>query len=276
MKKLIQFSTAITGLSLALLGCGGGGSDAPAAPTVVPGPTTVAVTAPPAPPSTGNTSAGIGQSGALNYLVFDNTSPTTGTGTMATGTVDATAKTITFPAAPPFSTGLVVGNITANGSPTFNGSDAGGTSDEGNVFVFCSAGFSTQAVDEPAARAGQKVAFSGNTVALTNVAFLYGKKYNEMNCTNAPGTYTFGDGNGNLTMAYAESNGQAGPTLTAAQVVSAFSASGYTFTSGDATGGNVKFRAYSNTESGVTIYNVAVLLTQPDGLTTTSVLYLPK
>lgn len=278
MKTLIQFTTAIAGLSLALVGCGGGGgSDAPAtATTTVPGPTTVTVPAPPATPSTGNTSTGINQTGTLNYLVYDNTSPTTGTGTTATGTVDATAKTITFPAAAPFTTGLVVAQP-SDGQTTFNGTGAGAASDALNLLNFCSAGLSTQAVDEPAARTGQKVAFSGNTVALTNVAVLYGKKFNELNCTNATNTFTFGDGNGNLTMTITDAGGVVGQTLAAAQVTSAFSASGYTVAAGagSASGANIKLRAYSNTESGVTHYNVAFLLTQANGFAASSLMYLP-
>lgn len=265
---------ALMGITLSsLVACGGGGgSDAPVASVAAP--TTVTVSAPQSPPSTGNTSAGISQSGSLQYLVYDNTSPTTGTGTTATAAVDATAKTITFPSAAPFATGLVIGGITTE-SVTLNGATGvGGTSYSGNVFYFCSTGSSTKAVDEPAAMAGEKVAFSGNVTPLTNVAILYGKKYNEQNCTNAPNTWTFGDGNGNLTLSLKQHNGSAGPTMTAAEVTTAFSAAGVTLTTGMAAGANVKLRGYASVEGGVTKYLVAALLNE-GGTLHTVLLYLP-
>jgi len=266
---------ALMGIALGSLVACGGGSSTPAASVAAP--TTVTVTAPQTTPSTGNTSTGISQTGSLQYLVYDNTSPTTGLGTTAVGAVNSTARTITFPSAPPFAGGLAIGGLTT-ASITFNSTpEVGGASDSGNVFLFCSAGKSTAAAGEAVARAGVRLGFSGNAVALTNVAFLYGKTVSETNCTNVPSTWTFGDGNGNLTLSTKEFGGSVGIAMTAAQLTAAFSAAGFTLTTGNAAGANVKFRAYSSVESGVTKYLVATLVTATaiGGTNFTSLLLVP-
>lgn len=275
-RRLVSLSSfSLVAVAVLMTACGGGSDSPPAAPAA---PATVAVTALTPTPSTGNSSTGTTQAGSLQYMVFDANSATTGVGTVATAAITTAGNgTITFPAAAPFSSGLVISDSNANQGGVFPSNTAGGVSDAGNVFFYCSAGQSTQASGEPVAQGGEYVAFSGNTTADTDVAYLYGKTFSEKNCTNAPNTFTFGDGKGNLTLSIKQFDNTAGPSLTAAQLLNAFTAGGVTLTVGTGATATVRARSYSSVVAGVTHHFVALILdeSQAGGVKHTSVLYTP-
>lgn len=264
---------AILALAASSLVACGGGDDA-STPTQIP--TTVTVTPGQSTPSVGNTTSGTTGSGNLNYLVYSNTDLTTGTATAATAQILAVPNgstfttRITFPAAAPFASGLVIDDahsggpnwptditpadslIKLSGGGPFNMSWPSGNGTgllaQGNFFVFCANGPAAPTIAEQAARTGAQVAISGNFSPMDNVAVLYGKIFKRFDCAGIT-TTSFGDGQGHLTM-----NGD-GLNLSEAQTVQAFSADGYAPTAGQ----TVKRRAYSIVTEGRTRYAIVAL-----------------
>lgn len=272
-----------------LVACGGGDEESP--PAVIPGPSPVAVDAPPLTPANGTNARGTNVTGSLDFLVFD----ASGASAPATAnTTRAASNVITFTASGPFAAasagapggGLVISKDLSDAAvPTWNGilgnggvlnlnwpvRSGGGLLSEGNFFVFCSAGVSYTLLTstpslEPASRAGAKVAVSGNFVPMTNVAPLYGKTFNRFDCTNSAPTTKFGDDKGTLTMTLN------GVTLSQADTVAAFSVAGYR----PVGGGTYKRRAYQITLAGTNPavqYAIVALDTDASGTSTASVLY---
>ncbi len=280
--------------TLALAACGGGEPDVPQA-VLPPGPATFLVAAPPVLPSTIDTtgdSAGAtqpGLTGHLNYMVFSASDVASGTPKSAVATITdgGGAHDITFPVTGAFAptTGLVIhkmvadaavetwNGVSGNGgiqnlAATFNGNESGLLSD-GNFLVYCSAGISSQLLPAtmpalaPAARAGAQVAISGNFVAMSDIAPLYGKTFKRFDCTDSAPSTKFGDSNGNLSMAFGA------VTLAPTEVVAAFSTDGFTST----TGAIYKRRAYQIPIRGITRYVIVALDTDAVGNATASVLY---
>jgi hypothetical protein len=281
---LVPFAT------LALAACGGGDADAPQA-GLPPGPATFAVAPPPATPATPGDSTGAtesDQTGPLHYMVFSASNVATGIPVQDLATISrvGVSHDITFPAAGAFAltNGLVIhlelgtanlpkwNTVSNNGgilnsADTFSGAESGLIND-GNILVYCSAGLSYELLGashpewEPSARAGAQVAVSGNFVAMSDIAALYGKTFKRFDCTNSAPSAKFGDGNGSLTMAF-------GPTtLSPADVVAAFSSAGFT-----SAGATYKRRAYQITIRGVTRYVIVALDKDAAGNPTSSVLY---
>lgn len=266
---------------VALVACGGGDEDSAA--TVVPGPSVVAVDAPPPLPAAG--ASGTHVAGTLDFLVFS------ATGTPANATATTTIggyRDITFAAAGPFAGasagapggGLVISKdlanptyglkwntVTENGgivNLSFPSGSGGGLLSQGNFFVYCSAGRPTTVTDA-VAKAGAQVAVSGNFVAMTNIASLYGQTFNRFDCTQTAPTTKFGDRKGQLTMVFD------GLTLTQAAVVAAFSSAGYQPTPGS--NPTYKRRAYQITLNGQTQYAIVALDVDAAGNASASVLY---
>ncbi len=276
--------------TLALAACGGGDPDVPqAAPG--PGPASVAVSAPPQTSVTAGDSAGAthaNQTGPLHYMVFSASNVTAGMPVVDVAAINHGGSThdIVFSATGAFapSGGLTISKdltsasietwngVSGNGGiqnlgATFNGNESGLLSD-GNILVYCSAGMSYQTLGgsnpglEPTARAGAQVAVSGNFVAMSDIAPLYGKTFKRFDCTNSAPDTKFGDSNGNLTMAFG------GITLSPADVVAAFSSAGLT-----SSGATYKRSAYQITIRGVTRYVIVALDQDAAGHKTASVLY---
>lgn len=272
----------VSAAALALAACGGGDPDVPQAGPL-PGPATFAVAAPPPPPVVPGDSAGVTQAnqvGTLHYMVFGSASVTGGVPSLAQATItqDATShdvaltgglvihKDLTNPAAVETWNG-VSGNGGVLNMPWPAGS-GGGLLSSGNFLVFCAGGTSSQVLlpampaSEPYARAGAFVFVSGNFVGMNNIAPLYGKTFKRFDCTDSAPNTTFGDRNGNLTMAFGAVN------LSPANVVDAFSIAGFT-----TAGANYKRRAYQITINGQTQYAIVALDTDAVGNRTASVLY---
>jgi hypothetical protein len=276
--------------TLALAACGGGEPDVPQA-VLPPGPATFAVAAPPATPTMSGDTAGAtqaGQTGQLHYMVFSASDVAAGMPVSDVATISNSGAThdITFLTTAAFApAGLVVSKavaaatvetwngVSGNGGiqnleATFNGNESGLLSD-GNFLVYCSAGISSQLLPAtipalaPAARAGAQVAVSGNFVAMSDIAPLYGKTFKRFDCTDSAPSTKFGDSNGNFAMAFGA------VTLAPADVVAAFSSGGFTST----TGAIYKRRAYQITIRGVTRYAIVALDRDAAGNATASVLY---
>lgn len=275
--------------ALALAACGGGEPDVPQA-GAAPGPASFVVDAPPATPTLApGENEGVTRNfpaGTLHYLVFNASSVSAGPSAPVEAVItdDGSVHDIKFAASDAFPDGLtmhkdlstavtetwngVVGNGGIQSNAAFNNPD-GGLLSGGNFFVYCSAGMSympTAASNpalEPASRAGAQVAISGNFVAMTDVAQLYGKTFKRFDCTNTAPDTIFGDSNGNLTMAFG------GLKLSPAQLTAAFSNNG--FTSGAVI---YKRRAYKINFKGQTQYAIVALdQAVGGGNRTASVLY---
>lgn len=286
--------------ALALAACGGGEPDLPQAGGP-PGPATFVVDAPPATPTLGPgdiaSATQASPTGTLPYMVFSASSaPAGSTPQRATATIThsvAASHDITFtsfgdPPAPSLTISKDLTEVAPlekwngvyyNGGvpnrPLFSGADCVARSDcgllsGGNFFVYCSAGASYQwkglLVAPSILRAGAQVAISGNFVAMTDIAPLYGKTFKRFDCTDTAPDTTFGDRDGNLTMAFGSLK------LSPAQVTEAFSTAGLTIS--DVT---YKRRAYqwSPTNGGAPEYIIVALDKDAAGKTTASVLYKP-
>jgi hypothetical protein len=272
-------------IALVLTACGGGEPDVPQA-GAAPGPATFAVAAPPPPPvmpgdSTGATQAN--QTGTLHYMVFGAVNVAGGwpSGSVGTITRDATKHDISLPA---LSSSLVIRKDLTNpaavetwsGVPGNGGvlnmpwpaGSGGGLLSNGNFLVYCAGGTSSQVVlpampaSELYARINAYVFVSGNFVGMNNIAPLYGKTFKRFDCTDSAPNTTFGDRNGNLTMAFGALS------LSPADVVAAFSSAGFSIA-----GSNYKRRAYQITINGETQYAIVALDTDALGNPTASVLY---
>lgn len=277
-----------------LVACGGGESEeSPPAPTMV------RVDTPPrAATASGTASTGIELSGALNYQVWGSGDVAAGSGATASAQIVATANiaelgnilgyntTVTFAPAPPFATGLVIGNahsgvnwptdatidmvvikgggVSSTTWPASHSMWSGSLLAQGNYFVFCSAGAATASVTAQTARTGAQVAISSRFVPMDNLAPLYGKRFYRFDCAGTTDRTTFGDGQGHLTMAFD------GITLSEAQTVQAFSDAGYA----PAAGQIIKRRAYSIVINGTTRYAIVALDNR--GSPYASVLFQPE
>lgn len=272
----------VSAAALALAACGGGDPDVPQAGPL-PGPATFAVAAPPPPPSVPGDSTGATQAtqaGTLHYMVFGASSVAAGVpgGAVATITHSGAShdialtgglvihKDLTNPAAVETWNG-VSGNGGVLNMPWPAGS-GGGLLSDGNFLVYCAGGTSSQVIrpamlaSELFARINAYVFVSGNFVGMNNIAPLYGKTFKRFDCTDTAPNTTFGDRNGNFTMAFGALS------LSPANVVDAFSNSGYSIA-----GANYKRRAYQITINGQTQYAIVALDTDALGNPTASVLY---
>lgn len=274
--------------ALALVACGGGEPDVPQA-GAAPGPATFVVDAPPATPTLASgENLGVTKNfptGRLHYMVFSASSVNAGPSAPveAVITKNGFEHDITFAASDAFLGGLTMyKNLSTAVTETWNGvvGTGGIQSNEafrnpddgllsgGNFFVYCSAGTynvpsSAKTATAPVARAGAKVAISGNFVAMTDIAALYSKTFKRFDCTDTAPDTTFGDRDGNLTMAFG------GLKLSPAQVTAAFSTAGFT------SGGVIyKRRAYKINFKGQTQYAIVALdQNVGGGNPTASVLY---
>lgn len=265
----------VTAVALALAACGGGEPDVPQAGGP-PGPASFVVDAPPATPVTPGDIASATQAsptGTLHYMVFSASSVAAGPSAPVAAAITRSTTThdITFVASGVFpASGLIIhkdllsaateswNGVIDNGgvqnTPAFISPD-GGLLSGGNFFVYCSAGASYQwklpvvpVVAPSILRAGAQVAVSGNFVAMTDIAPLYGKTFKRFDCTDLLPDTTFGDRDGNLTMAFG------GLKLSPDQVKQAFSNAGFT------SGGVIyKRRAYKINFKGQTQYAIVAL-----------------
>lgn len=259
--------------ALALAACGGGDPDVPQAGGP-PGPATFVVDALPATPTLApGENKGATRNfppGKLHYMVFSASSVTAGPSVPVEAVItdDGSLHDITFAVSDAFPDGLTIhknlsdavveawnGFVAIGGvysNEVLNNSD-GGMRSGGNFFVYCSAGTynvlsSGKTATATVARAGAKVAISGNFVAMTDIAALYNKTFKRFDCTNPAPQTTFGDGNGKLTMAFGSL------TLSQEDVTKAFSTAGFT------SGGVIyKRRAYKIDFNGQAQYAIVAL-----------------